>query len=69
MLLYVPWAAKRLADHLITEGPDSERITLVLHTLVSDVVRDDDGDITGVVIASKQGPQAVTGRVFVDATG
>ena len=69
MLLYVPWAAKRLADYLITEGPDAERITLVLHALVSEVVRDDDGDVIGVVIASKQGPQAVTGRVFVDATG
>jgi glycine/D-amino acid oxidase-like deaminating enzyme len=69
VLLYVPWAAKRLADHLITEGPDAERISLVLHALVADVVRGDDGDVTGVVIASKRGPQAVTGRVFVDATG
>ncbi len=69
VLLYVPWAAKRLADHLVTEGPWSDRIGLVLHALVSDVVHDDTGGLAGVVIASKQGPQAVTGRVFVDATG
>ena len=70
VLLYVPWAAKRLADHLVTEGPESDRITLLLHALVSDVVIDDDsGSIRGVVVASKQGPKAVLGKVVVDATG
>jgi FAD dependent oxidoreductase len=68
VLLYVPWAAKRLADHLITESPESERITLVLHALVADVVAGD-GQIRGVVLASKQGPKAVLGRVVIDATG
>jgi hypothetical protein len=69
VLLYIPWAAKRLADHLVTEGEWSDRIELVLHALVADVVLGEDGDVAGVVVASKQGPQAVTGRVFVDATG
>lgn len=70
VLLYVPWAAKRLADHLVTEGPDADRITLLLHALVSDVVVDDDsGAIRGVVLATKQGPKAVRGKVVVDATG
>lgn len=70
VLIYVPWAAKRLADHLITEGDWSERITLLLHSLVSDVVLDPDtGSIEAVVIASKQGPKAVRGRVVIDATG
>jgi hypothetical protein len=68
VLLYVPWAAKRLADHLITESPESERITLVLHALVSDVVAEA-GQIRGVIVASKQGPKAVLGRVVIDATG
>jgi hypothetical protein len=69
VLLYVPWAAKRLADHLVTEAPGSEHITLLLHALVSDLVVDEAGDVSGVVIASKQGPQAVLGRVIIDATG
>lgn len=70
VLLYVPWAAKRLADHLVTEAAPSERITLLLHALVSDVVLDpDSGAVAGVVVASKQGPKAVRGRVVVDATG
>jgi hypothetical protein len=69
VLLYVPWAAKRLADHLITEAPGSENITLLLHALVSDVVLDEVGDVSGVVLASKQGPKAVLGRVVIDATG
>jgi ribulose 1,5-bisphosphate synthetase/thiazole synthase len=70
VLLYVPWAAKRLADHLVTEAAPSECITLLLHALVSDVVVDPDtGAITGVIVASKQGPKAVRGRVVIDTTG
>lgn len=68
--LYRPWAAKRLADHLVTEGPGAERITLVLHALVSDAIVDpESGAVQAVVLATKQGPKAVTGRVFIDATG
>lgn len=65
VLLYVPWAAKRLFDHLITEQPG---IHLLFHALVSDVVRDGDR-LEAVVLATKRGPQAVRARAFVDATG
>ena len=65
VLLYVPWAAKRLFDRLIGE---QERITLFLHALVSDVVVDGDR-MQAVIVATKRGPQAVRARAFVDATG
>jgi glycine/D-amino acid oxidase-like deaminating enzyme len=65
VLLYVPWAAKRLFDHLVTEAP---RLRLLLHALVSDVVRDGDR-LEAVIVATKRGPQAVRARAFVDATG
>src|SRR5919108_5206650 len=65
VLLYVPWAAKRLFDHLVTA---EERITLFLHALVSDVVVHD-GRVEAVVVATKRGPQAGGGHSFVDATG
>ncbi len=65
VMLYVPWAVKRLTDHLVTEA----RITLFLHALVSDVVLDESGAVAGLVVASKQGPQAVLAKVVVDATG
>jgi hypothetical protein len=65
VFLYVPWAAKRLADALVTAEPG---IDLLLHSLVSDVVVDD-GRIRALVLATKQGPKAVEGRVFVDCTG
>ncbi|MEY2477431.1 MAG: hypothetical protein QOG87_2746 [Actinomycetota bacterium] len=65
VLLYVPWAAKRLFDHLVTEATG---IRLLLHALVSDVVRDGDR-LEAVIVASKRGPQAVRARTFVDATG
>lgn len=65
VLLYVPWAAKRLADHLVEEAG----IDLLLHALVSDVLLDETGALEGLVVAGKQGPKAVLGRVFVDATG
>src|SRR5438270_7805899 len=55
VLLYVPWAAKRLFDHLLGEH---ENITLFLHALVSDVVGDGER-LDAVVVASKRGPQAV----------
>ncbi len=70
VLLYVPWAAKRLADHLVTEADGRDRIALLLHALVSDVVVDpDSGAVTGVIVASKQGPKAVCAKVVIDATG
>lgn len=67
VLLYVPWAAKRLFDHLIKDEP---RIALYLHAVVSDVIRQPDDDtVTAVIVATKQGPKAVRARTFVDATG
>ena len=65
VFLYVPWAAKRLADSLVAAEAG---IDLLLHALVSDVVVAD-GDIRALVLATKQGPKAVEGRVFVDCTG
>jgi ribulose 1,5-bisphosphate synthetase/thiazole synthase len=65
VLLYVPWVAKRLFDHLVTEQPG---IQLLLHALVADVVRHGDR-LDAVVVATKRGPQAVRARAFVDATG
>jgi hypothetical protein len=65
VFLYVPWAAKRLADHLVTS---EERIDVLLHSLVCDAVVDD-GVVQAVVLATKRGLAAVTGEVFVDCSG
>jgi len=62
---YAPWGYKRLADAMVTGEP---RITPLLHSFISGVVRSSDS-IEAIVIATKQGPKAVRGRVFVDATG
>ncbi len=62
---YVPWGYKRLADRLICA---EEAITPLLHSFISGVVLSARA-IEAVVIATKQGPKAVRGRVFVDATG
>jgi FAD-dependent oxidoreductase family protein len=62
---YVPWGYKRVADRLISaEGS----ITPLLHSFISGVVMSGRG-VEAVVIATKQGPKAIRGRVFVDATG
>lgn len=66
VLLYVPWAAKRLFDTLVVREPN---ITLLLHTLVVDVVTGDDGALAAAVVATKRGLRAVRARTFVDATG
>jgi hypothetical protein len=65
VFVYVPWAAKRFADHLVGDEPG---IDLLLHSLVSDVVVTD-GRIDALVLATKRGPAAIRGSVFVDCTG
>jgi hypothetical protein len=62
---YVPWGYKRLADRLV--GAE-ESITPLLHAFISGVVMSGRA-IEAVVVATKQGPRAVRGRVFIDATG
>src|SRR5262249_35461773 len=62
---YVPWGYKRVADRLV-EAETS--ITPLLHSFISGVVMSGRA-VEAVVIATKQGPKAVRGRVFVDATG
>lgn len=71
VLLYVPWAAKRLGDRLITE---TERLNALLHCRVADALVERDPAsgstrISAVVLATKRGLAAVRGKVFVDATG
>lgn len=65
VLIYVPWAYKRQADHWVTEEP---RLTPLLHSTVTEVARTG-RTIDAVIVGSKRGPLAVTGRVFVDASG
>jgi len=65
VFVYSPWAAKRLADHLVIDEPDIE---LLLHSFVADALVDD-GVVHGLVLATKRGPRVVTGQAFVDCTG
>jgi FAD-dependent oxidoreductase family protein len=65
VLLYVPWAYKWQADRWITAETN---LTPLLHSTVTEVVRDD-ATIRAVIVGSKRGPLAVTGKVFIDASG
>jgi hypothetical protein len=65
VFLYVPWRAKRLADHLVAEAGE---VDLLLHALVADALVAD-GNVRALVLATKRGPKAVAGKVFVDCTG
>jgi hypothetical protein len=62
---YVPWGYKRIADRLVEA---EESLTPLLHSFISGVVMSGRA-IEAIVIATKKGPRAVRGRVFVDATG
>jgi hypothetical protein len=62
---YVPWGYKRLADRLVSAEAS---ITPLLHSFISGVVMSGRA-IEAIVIATKKGPLAVRGRVFIDATG
>jgi hypothetical protein len=65
VLIYVPWAFKRQADRRVTAEPN---LTPLLHANVTEVVRRG-RTIEAVIVGSKRGPLAITGRVFVDASG
>lgn len=65
VLIYVPWAYKWQADRWVSAEP---QLTPLLHSTVTEVVRSG-RTIDAVVVGSKQGPLAITGRVFVDASG
>ena len=65
VLLYNPWHLKRLCDDWIEK---EKNINLLLHSTVADAVVSD-GAIRALLIAGPEGLKAVTGRVFVDATG
>lgn len=65
VFLYVPWAFKWLADKWVAAEPN---LTPLLHQTVTEVVRTG-RTIEAVVIGSKRGPAAVTGKVFIDASG
>src|SRR5438094_2996996 len=65
VFLYVPFAFKHLADRIVTGEPD---LTPLLHCSVTEVVRTG-SSIDAVIVGSKQGPVAVTGSIFIDASG
>ena len=65
VLIYVPWSYKWQADRWVTDEP---RLTPLLHATVTEVVRTG-RTIDAVIVGSKRGPLAVSGRVFVDASG
>ena len=65
VFLYVPWAYKRLADSVVQA---ESNLTPFLHSTVMEVAMRG-SSIEAVVIGSKRGPLAVTGAVFIDASG
>jgi len=44
-------------------------VRLRLHSLLVDVLKDEDRHVTGIVVECKSGRQAILGDLFVDATG
>jgi len=57
-------ALKVVIDEMCQEAG----VELLLHTLVTDVVKDGDS-IAAVIVENKSGRRAVVGKVFIDATG
>ena len=65
VFLYVPFAFKFLADRVVMGEPN---LTPLLHCSVTEVVRSG-SSIEAVIVGSKRGPIAITGAIFVDASG
>ena len=69
VLLYIPWAAKRMGDALATE---TEGLRVLLHCRAADAIvetGDDGSRVDGVVLSTKRGLWVVRGKAYVDATG
>lgn len=64
-LLYTPWHMKRLCDEWVGR---EKNLTLLLHATVADAVVTE-GKLEALLVACPEGFRAVTGRLFVDATG
>jgi hypothetical protein len=47
----------------------AEKLNLLLHTYVSDVIMDGTRQVIGIIIESKSGREALLGKTIVDATG
>ncbi len=64
-LPYVPWGVKRLLDELVTAEPN---LTALLHARITRALFRD-GRVESIVVSTRGGQLAVTGRTFIDATG
>ncbi len=60
-----PMHVKRTLDHALLDAD----VPFLYGCYVTDVLRDDRGQIAGVVMANRAGRQAVAAKVIVDATG
>jgi len=65
VFLYVPFAFKHVADSMVTSEPN---LTPLLHSSVTEVVRGR-SSIEAVVVGSKRGPLAISGSIYIDASG
>ena len=56
---------KLVADHLVT----SNNIRPILHAFAVDVIKDNDGCISGIIMESKSGREVVRAKRVIDCTG
>lgn len=54
---------------LIAKFVLKEKLNVLLHSFVSDIIMADDKKAAGIIIESKSGRQAIIGKTIVDATG
>lgn len=58
-------AYKIAADDLLVDSG----VTILFHALAVDAVMESDGTVQAVVVESKSGREAITGRMFIDCSG
>jgi glycine/D-amino acid oxidase-like deaminating enzyme len=60
-----PELLKRVYDALVTDAG----VTVCFHTFLSAVERNDEGDVTSIVVTNKLGLSAIRAKVYIDCTG
>lgn len=56
------------AKRVVADFANIEGIQVFLQTTVFDVIKEDD-KIKGIVVSCKEGPQVISGKIYIDATG
>ena len=65
----MPHSSLHLYKYVLIEKMVESSAEMLFHAFITDVVSDDNGNITELIVSTKDGLKRVSGKVFIDTTG